>query len=93
MSNQEFTGRVTYSMNGFRHNLNNSLAELKALVKQIADDQSIDEDHLDELMDSVNDLICQSNSVNCVYIPDDADFKNMSDLYLPPFNDEEEGEA
>lgn len=93
MSDQTFSAQVTYSMNGFRRNLNNSLAELKALVKDIADDQRIDEDHLDDLMDSVNDLICQSNSVNCVSIADDANFSDMSDLYLPPFNDEEGGEV
>lgn len=90
MSDQAFSAQLSYSMNGFRRNLHKSLAELKATVKQIADEQSVDEDQLDDLMDTVNDLICQSNSVNCVSIADDENFKDMSDVYLIPICEEED---
>lgn len=90
MSDQAFSAQLSYSMNGFRRNLSESLAELKATVKQIADDERIDDDHLDDLMDTVNDLICQSNSVNCVFIADDENFKDMSDMYLIPICEEED---
>ena len=92
MSDQAFSAQLSYSMNGFRRNLHNSLADLKATVKQIAVDGGVDEDHLDDLMDSVNDLICQSNSVNCVFIADDENFKDMSDVYLVPICEEEDDE-
>jgi transcription initiation factor TFIID subunit TAF12 len=81
---------VTYSIDGFRHRLNRSLSELKELVKDIEDEGHIDHEHLGELKDLVNDLICQSNSFNCVYLADTEDFSNMSDTYLPLIDGEDE---
>jgi transcription initiation factor TFIID subunit TAF12 len=92
MSDQTKTikGTITYSIDGFRHGLSRSLGELKELVKDIEEDERIDDDHLEELKDLVNDLICQSNSFNCVYIADTKDFSNMSDVYLPLVDGEDE---
>tara|TARA_R110001606_G_scaffold379922_1_gene540170 strand:- start:722 stop:1003 length:282 start_codon:yes stop_codon:yes gene_type:complete len=92
MSDQSKTikGTMTYSVDGFRHGLKCSLDEIKRLVKDIEEDDRIDDDHLEDLKDLVNDLICQSNSFNCVSCNCIEDFSNMSDVYLPLIDGEDE---
>lgn len=91
MSDQTETFTVTYSIDGFRRGLNRNLAELKSLILD-SDEGDIYEDLKSDLLDTLNELINQSNGFNCVSVNEVEGFSDMSDLYLPPFNDNEEGE-
>ncbi|WP_336273786.1 hypothetical protein [Vreelandella indica] len=43
-----------------------------------------------ERFEAVNNVICKSNCLNCVYTADDPDFSNMSDLEVPLLEEEED---
>lgn len=91
MSDQTEAFTVTYSIDGFRRGLNRNLAELKALILD-SDDGDIYEDLKSDLLDTLNDLINQSNGFNCVSVKEVEGFSDMSELYLAPSNDEEDEE-
>jgi len=80
---------VKFSMNGFRRQLSNDVADLRELVKDAMNMQLHDKD---ELIDAMNRVITHSNVVNCVYQKDDPDFVDMSDLEIDHLEDEPEGD-
>lgn len=92
MSDQAETFTVTYSIDGLRSGLTRKLSEFKALIQDIEEDERIDDGHLEALKESLNELICTSNGFNCVSVKEVEGFSDMSDLYLEPFNDEEDDE-
>ena len=67
------------SMNGFRKNLSSEVDKLKRLVIDAANMQLHDKD---ELYNSMNQVICYVNTLNCIYDDKDPDFKDMSDLEI-----------
>ena len=72
---------IKFSMDGFRKNLSRNVQELKDVVERI-----INEDHYDneDLVDAVNNIICGSNSLNCVYFSGGKDFTDLSDVCVEP---------
>ena len=77
---------ITFSMNGFRRNLHCELKELKEHVISALNDEYVDKEDLE---DSMNQVICSANGLNCVWDPDNENFTNMEDLYLPLIDEEE----
>ncbi len=73
------TQKITFSMNGFRRNLSNDISVLRDVVKEVLDGEPYDSDDLREAM---NQIICSSNALNCVYMTDDPNFTDMGDLEL-----------
>lgn len=68
---------MNFSMNGFRRSLSADVSHLRDVAKDIIDGNHYDDE---DLIDAVNDLICSSNGLNCVYIKDNPDFVQMEDL-------------
>lgn len=68
---------MKFSMNGFRKQLSNDVTELRDLVSGVINEEYYDKD---DLIDSVNKLITQSNVINCVYQKDDPDFTDISNI-------------
>lgn len=73
---------MKFSMNGFRRNLHSDVEELREIAKSIIDNGRADPDESEELMNAVNNMIIQSNTLNCVSIKDDPNFLDMSSLEL-----------
>ncbi|MDI5833277.1 hypothetical protein OCF84_20875 (plasmid) [Shewanella xiamenensis] len=73
-------GKIVFSMNGFRKNLNSDLKELKEQIMLVLNDESFDKDDLASALDSV---IASSNCLNCVWLDGDENFTDMQNLYLP----------
>lgn len=69
--------KVTYSINGFRRNLAESLQELRVIIKDVSND--IGDDDLERMQDAFNELACSSNSFNCVHVDGFDNFDNLSD--------------
>ncbi|WP_010322994.1 hypothetical protein [Marinobacterium stanieri] len=65
---------MKFSMNGFRRNLSDEVERLRAHVLDVLTDEHVEKD---EITDAMNQIICMSNSLNCVYQKDDPDFTNM----------------
>ncbi|WP_336941451.1 hypothetical protein [Vibrio cholerae] len=76
--------KISFSMNGFRRNLHSDLKELKEIVESVINDEWFDKEDLERAM---NEVICQSNCLNCVWLDGDENFKNMEDLELPMVNE------
>ncbi len=68
--------KVTYSINGFRRNLAETLQELRLIIQDVSND--IDDDDLERMNDTFNELACSSNSFNCVHINGFEDFDDLS---------------
>lgn len=78
---------MKFSMNGFRRNLSDNAQELRDLAQSIVRDEWYDKE---DFIAAVNNVICSSNCLNCVYTADDPDFTNMGDLEVPLLEEEEE---
>jgi hypothetical protein len=68
---------MNVSMNGLRMNLSRDVDKLREMVLLVLQDNEWYDK--EELIDAMNDVICDSNVLNCVYTEDD-NFKNMSDV-------------
>lgn len=68
---------MRFSMNGFRRNLSEDVENLRDLVQSVINDEYYDKD---DLVDAINNVICQSNSLNCVSIDGNDDFSLMEDV-------------
>lgn len=68
---------VQYSMNGWRGQLSDQVKELRGIAAAILADDWFDRDDLRAV---VTELICMSNSVNCVSLPGNPTFSDMSDV-------------
>lgn len=70
---------MKFSMNGFRRQLHNDVAELKDIAEAIVKGEFYD---TEDFVNSVNQIVTHSNVVNCVYNDGDEDFTDMSDLEI-----------
>lgn len=68
--------KITFSMNGFRHNLISDMDELKSVIEDIF--ESLDADEKEELIDKFDTVACSINSLNYVWIDGDENFSDMS---------------
>lgn len=68
---------MKFSMNGFRRQLSNDVDSLREVAERIKNGDWYDPE---ELYEAVNQVITHSNVINCVSIPDDPEFKDMSDM-------------
>lgn len=75
------------SMNGFRRNISGDVRELRDIAESIIKDEWYDKE---DLARAVNNVICHSNCLNCVYVDGDPDFTDMSDLEVPLLEEEED---
>ena len=66
------------SMNGLRKNLSRDIDTLREIVLLILQDEWYDKD---ELIEAVNDIIQDSNVLNCVNT-DDPEFSDISSIYI-----------
>jgi len=80
---------VQYSMNGWRRQLSENMQELRDMVTSVLNDDYIDKD---DLRNVVDELITLSNSINCVHIPGDENFSDMSEVEVPHLDDLDESE-
>ena len=64
-------------MNGLRRNMSCNISILKDVVEAVIKDQHFDKD---DLIDAMNDVIRDSNVLNCVFSKDDPDFSDMGNL-------------
>ncbi len=78
---------MKFSMNGFRRSFSEDVKELRDLAQSIVRDEHYDKE---DLIKAVNNVICNSNCLNCVYTADDPDFSDMSDLEVPLLEEEED---
>ncbi|WP_279454094.1 hypothetical protein [Aeromonas veronii] len=69
--------QIQYNMNGWRHQLSDQVTQLRDIAEAILNDDWFDKD---EFKDVVGELICMSNSVNCVSVPGGSTFSDMSDV-------------
>ncbi len=81
---------ITFSMNGFRRNLSDDVAELRDLVKDVLAGEHYD---FDDLRNAMNQVICSSNSLNCVLVAGDENFTDLSDLELELIDDATDSEG
>lgn len=68
---------MKFSMNGFRRQLSNNVDDLKIITETMLRDEWFDKD---SFVDAVNELITNSNVINCVFDDENPDFSEMSDL-------------
>jgi len=73
------------SMNGLRRNLSSDISELRELVLSVISGEHYDQEDLEEAM---NNVIRDSNVLNCVFHNDDKDFTDMSDVEVEHIHNE-----
>ncbi|QNF19609.1 hypothetical protein FT688_03005 [Aeromonas hydrophila] len=78
--------KVGFSMNGWRRNLSEEVRSLRDTARQLLNDEEFDRDELRRVVD---EIICMSNSVNCVSIEGEELFSDMSDVYVPILDEED----
>ncbi|MFQ1632644.1 hypothetical protein ACK39T_04460 [Aeromonas veronii] len=78
--------KVSFSMNGWRRNLSEEVRSLRDTAKQLLNDEELDRDELRRVVD---EIICMSNSVNCVSIEGEELFSDMSDVCVPILDEED----
>lgn len=74
------------SMNGLRRNLSRDVETLRDLVESVLKGDWYDEE---DLRNAMNDVIRDSNVLNCVYNKGDPDFTDMGDVEVEPLEEEE----
>ncbi|CCO46693.1 hypothetical protein VIBNISOn1_1840076 [Vibrio nigripulchritudo SOn1] len=70
-------GQVHFSMDGFRTQLSDDVKELRDLVDSVVKDEWFEKD---DLTSKMNDVICKSNSVNCISLDGCESFSNLSSI-------------
>ncbi|SDO28446.1 hypothetical protein SAMN04487957_10548 [Halomonas shengliensis] len=73
------------SMNGLRRNLNGDVETLRRLVEAVLEGEWYDKE---DLRDAMNDVIRDSNVLNCVYHKDDPDFSDMGQIEVELLEEE-----
>jgi hypothetical protein len=68
---------MKFSMNGYRRKLSHDVQLLRNISERIALGNNFDSD---ELVIAVNNVITDSNIINCVYDDKESDFTDMSNL-------------
>jgi len=82
---------MKFSMNGFRRNLSNNVEELRDIVEKALSDD-LDSFEKEELKRCMNEVISNSNVLNCVFVTDDPEFLDMSHLEVPFLDGDDEDE-
>ena len=75
------------SMNGFRRNLSGNVKELREVTQAIIKDDWYEKE---DLITAVNQVIRDSNVLNCIYYKDDPDFSEMGDVEVELLDEEVE---
>jgi len=78
---------MKFSMNGFRGNLSNNVEELRDIVEKVLSEDFYEDEELKRCM---NEVISNSNVLNCVFVKDDPEFIDMSHLEVKFLDDEDE---
>jgi hypothetical protein len=81
---KSFSAEIKVSMNGIRRNLSLDIQNLRDIVKNFLDGEFYERQ---ELVDAMNVVICHSNSLNCIYLDDNPDFKDMGDIEVELLGD------
>jgi acylphosphatase len=71
----------TVSLDGLRRNLSGDVNDLRDIVEAVIAGEYYDKD---DLIDAMNNVIQDSNVLNCVYDNDREDFNDMSDVRVEP---------
>ena len=72
-------GKIKVSGDGMRQNQTNDLNRLREAIVAILDE--LYNDDKQELIESFDQVACNQNSFNCIYIDDDENFNDISDHY------------
>lgn len=75
------------SMNGLRKNLSANVSALSDIICEIK--EYLGRDQFEEIADAMNNVIQDSNVLNCVFNYDDSDFSDLSDIEIPIIEIEE----
>lgn len=73
------------SMNGLRRNLSGDVESLRDLVESVINGEWYDGE---DLRNAMNDVIRDSNVLNCVYSKDDPDFSDMEEVEVELLEEE-----
>jgi hypothetical protein len=73
---------VTFSIDGWRSNLSREIGELRDSIKSAIEDDLHISDIADDLECGINEIICSSNSFNCVSIGFVEGFSPMGEVEL-----------
>ncbi len=76
---------MKFSMNGWRKSFSEDAEQLREFALQIVNDDSFDKD---DFIDSVNNIIRHSNTINCVFADGNPDFSNLENIKIPIITDE-----
>ena len=78
--------KVNVSMNGFRRNLSESVKGLRDIVQNVIDGEHYDNEGL---IDAMNEVICSSNSLNCIFQEGVKDFSDLSNISIELIDEDE----
>lgn len=81
---------MKFSINGFRRNLSNNVEELRDIVEKALSGDGLDSFEKEDLKRCMNEVISNSNVLNCVFVKDDPEFIDMSHLEVKFLDDEDE---
>ena len=65
------------SMNGLRRQMTADATKLRNTIECVVNGDYFERE---ELRGELNDLLCHINVLNCIYMNDDPDFSDMSDV-------------
>jgi len=68
---------MKFSMNGFRRQLHNDVAELRQIAQRMVDGEFYAQI---DFINAVNQIVQHSNVINCVYNDGDENFTDMSKM-------------
>ena len=77
---------VTYSIDGFRHNLSDELKEMRNIIKEIEEEYGCF-DSIISAKDSFDKLACSSNGFNCVSVKGFEGFSQMGHVSVELMDD------
>lgn len=76
---------MNVSMDGFRKGLSGNVQNLRAIVERVSVGDHYDND---ELIEAMNDVIQDSNVLNCIYSENDELFSDISHIEVEPIETE-----
>ncbi len=68
---------ITVSMNGLRRSLSGDIKQLREIIEDVINDDFFEKD---DLIEAMNQVITDSNVLNCVFKADDPNFSDISDV-------------
>lgn len=76
---------MNVSMDGFRKGLSGNVQTLRDIVERVSVGDHYDND---ELIEAMNDVIQDSNVLNCIYSENDELFSDISHIEVEPIETE-----